>query len=140
MDLLTFSGVFSHNSAPMPPWAVTVLVLSAIAVAAAIVRVLLAIRRAVERAEGVLGILEQELRPMVGQVHALAEDVRGVLKETTRELERIEMITDQVQTIAGRVSGVLGALSGFTRAGQLVSLAVGVKKGFDVFVHRMRKE
>ena len=123
----------------MPFWAEVMLVLSAIAVAAAIVWVLLAVRRAVERAERVLGILEEELRPLVGQVHAVAEDVRGVLQETTRELERVEMITDQVHTIADRVGGILGALSGFARAGQLVSVAVGVKKGLDVFVHRMRR-
>lgn len=113
--------------------------LCVIAVTLAIVWVLLGVRRAVERVDGVLGILEQELRPLVGQAHALTEDLRGVLQEATRELERVEMITDQVQTIADRVGSLLGALGGFTRAGQLVSLAVGVKKGLDVFIQRIRK-
>ena len=124
----------------MESWVQAVLALCAVAVTVAVVWALVSVRRAVERADGVLGIVEQELRPLVGQVHALTEDLRGVLQKSTREIERVEMITDQVQTIVDRVGGVLGALGGFTRAGQLVSLAVGVKKGLDVFIHRMRKE
>ena len=140
MDLLTFSRVSSHNSVLMQPWTEAVLALCAVAVTVAVVWTLVAVRRAVERADGVLGILDQELRPLVGQVHALTEDLRRVLKEATQEIERVAVITDQVQTIVDRVGGLLGALGGFTRAGQLVSLAVGVKKGLDVFIHRMRKE
>src|SRR5947209_18219540 len=108
MDLLTFSRVCQHNSAPMRPWTEALLVVCAIAVTLAVVWVLFGIRRAVERVDGVLGILEQELRPLVGQAHALTEDLRGVLQEATRELERVEMITDQVQTIADRVGALLG--------------------------------
>ena len=124
----------------MHPWLATTLAVCAVAVTLAAVWVLVAVRRAVERVDGVLGILEQELRPLVGQVHALSDDLRGVLKEATQELQRVEMITDQVQTITERVSSLLGALGGFTRAGQLVGLAVSVKKGLNVFIHRMRKE
>ena len=124
----------------MRPWTEIILSLCAIAVTAAIVWVLVGVRRAVERVDGVLGILEQELRPLVGQAHALTEDVRRVLQEATRELERIEMITDQVQAIADRTGALLGALGGLTRVGQLVSMVVGLKKGLDVFIERFRKQ
>jgi hypothetical protein len=34
----------------------------------------------------------------------------------------------------------VSGLAGLTRAGQLVGMAVGLKRGFDVFVQRLSKE
>ena len=111
-----------------------------VAVTAGLVLASLALRRAALRAEGVLGILEQELRPLVGQAHALLADLRTLSREAHTDLERVGMVAERVDDLAAGLSRVVSVLGGLTRAGQLVGVAAGLKKGFDVFVHRMRKE
>ena len=111
-----------------------------VAVAVGLVLASLALRRAALRAEGVLAILEQELRPLVGQVHALLADLRTLSREAHGDLERVGMVAERVDDLAAGLSRVVGVLGGLTRAGQLVGVAAGLRKGFDVFVHRLRKE
>src|SRR5947209_16250765 len=87
----------------MPFWAQTLLILAAVALMLALVAAVaaaLALRRVAQRAESVLTIVAQELRPLVGQAHALTEDVRGLIRETSRELERIGAVTDKVESVA----------------------------------------
>jgi uncharacterized protein YoxC len=127
----------------MPFWAQTLLILAAVALMLALVAavaVALALRRVAQRAESVLTIVAQELRPLVGQAHALTEDVRGLIRETGRELERIGAVTEKVESVADGLARFVGVLGGLTRAGQLVGMAVGLKKGLGVFVQRFRKE
>lgn len=120
-------------------WTEIVVVICVVALTLVLVPAVVAVRRAAERAGRVLGILEQELRPLVGQVHALAEDLRALSAEAKDGLERVGVVTERVNDAAlglGRIVNVLGSL---TRAGQLLGVAAGVKKGIDVFVHRLRK-
>src|SRR5256886_15924387 len=127
----------------MPFWAQTLLILAAVALMLALVAAVaaaLALRRVAQRAESVLTIVAQELRPLVGQAHALTEDVRGLIRETSRELERIGAVTDKVESVADGLARFVGMLGGLTRAGQLVGMAVGLKKGLGGFVQRFRKE
>ena len=91
------------------------------------------------RAEAVLAIVEQELRPLVAQTHALLEETRGLAREAKGEVERIQALTDRVGDAAHSVARVLTAVSGFTRAGQLVGLAAGLRRGIDVFIQRVRR-
>ena len=70
---------------------------------------------------------------------ALTEDVRSLTRDASRELERVGTVTDRVDDIAGAVGRIVGTLSGLTRAGQIVGMAVGLKKGIDVFVQRLRQ-
>src|SRR5437016_13887315 len=111
----------------MPFWAQTLLILAAVALMLALVAAVaaaLALRRVAQRAESVLTIVAQELRPLVGQAHALTEDVRGLIRETSRELERIGAVTDKVESVAdglARVGGVRGVLA---RARQTGGMAV----------------
>jgi hypothetical protein len=91
-----------------------------------------------KRAEAVLAIVEQELRPLIGQTLALTEDVRVLTREAGRELERVGVVTERVEEIAITIGRVVGTLSSLTRAGQIVGVAAGIKKGIDVFVHRLR--
>ncbi len=121
----------------MHAWTEIVLVVSAVAVAAAVVGALLAVRRAVRRADAVLEVVEQELRPLIGQAHGLADDVRRLLRETTSEVERVREVTERVNDVAEGVGRVVTALAGLTRAGQLIAMAAGLKKGFGVFVQRL---
>ena len=124
----------------MPYWVQLLLSLAAFALLLALVAAVWALRRTAQRAEAVLTILEQELRPLTGQAHALTEDLRMLTREAGRELERVGAVTDRVDDIATGLSRVVGTLSSLTRAGQLVGVAAGLKKGLDVFVHRFRHQ
>ena len=123
----------------MPFWAQALLALAAGALMLALVAAVLALRQVAQRAAGVLAIVEQELRPLVGQAHALTEDLRTLAREASRELERIGAVTERVNDVAEGLARVVAVLSGITRAGQLVGVAVGLKKGIDVFVQRLWK-
>jgi hypothetical protein len=124
----------------MPFWVQLLLSLAAFALLLALVAAVWALRRMAQRAEGVLTIIEQELRPLIGQALALTEDVRTLTREASRELERIGAVTDRVDDIATGLSRFVGTLSGLTRAGQIVGVAAGLKKGLEVFVHRFRHQ
>jgi uncharacterized protein YoxC len=120
----------------MPFWVQLLLSLAAFALLLALVAAVWALRGMAQRAEAVLTIVEQELRPLIGQALALTEDVRTLTREASRELERVGAVTDRVDDIATGLSRFVGTLSGLTRAGQIVGVAAGLKKGLDVFVHR----
>src|SRR5438445_252614 len=87
-----------------------------------------------------LSISVEELRPLVGQAHALTEDVRAVTREAGRELERIGAVTEKVESVADGFARFVWVLGGLARAGQIAGVAAGVKKGVEAFVHRLRKE
>jgi uncharacterized protein YoxC len=137
---IDFRAVSANNSPPMSSWPQIVFLVSAVAVALALVLALLAVRRVARRLEGVLAIVEQELRPLIGQAHGLIDDARGLTRESTRGVEQVRRVTERLEDIAGAVARVVVALSGFTRAGQLVGLASGVRRGVEVFVQRFRRE
>ena len=105
----------------------------------ALVPTILALRRTLRRAEVVLTIAEQELRPLIGQAHALTEDVRLLTREASQEIERVAEMTERVNAAADGISRVVTGLAGLTRAGQLIGMAAGLKRGFDVFVQRLSK-
>jgi len=115
-------------------------VVCALTLTAALVAAILAVRGALRRADAVLTIVEQELRPLVGQVHGLTDDVRDLTRETRREVARIGEVTEHVESAAAGMSRVVIALGGLARAGQVVGLAAGLRKGVDVFVSRLRRD
>ena len=84
----------------MQPWAQIVLLACAVVLTGALVAASLALRRALLRADAVLAILEQELRPLIGQAHGLTEDVRELTRESRREVVRIGEVTEHVARTA----------------------------------------
>jgi hypothetical protein len=124
----------------MPFWVQMLLSLAAFALLLALVAAVWALRGLAQRAEAVLAIVEQELRPLVGQALALTEDVRGLTREAGRELERVGAVTERVEDIATGLGRIVMTLGSLTRAGQIVGVAAGLKKGIDVFVHRLRHQ
>jgi hypothetical protein len=124
----------------MPFWVQMLLSLAAFALLLALVAAVWALRGVAQRAEAVLAIVEQELRPLIGQALALTEDVRGVTREAGRELERVGAVTDRVEDVATGLGRIVMTLGSLTRAGQIVGVAAGIKKGIDVFVHRLRHQ
>jgi hypothetical protein len=124
----------------MPFWVQMLLSLAAFALLLALVAAVWALRGVARRAEAVLAIVEQELRPLIGQALALTEDVRGLTREAGRELERVGAVTARVEDVATGVGRIVMTLGSLTRAGQIVGVAAGLKKGIDVFVHRLRHQ
>ena len=123
----------------MQPWAQIVLVVCAVAVTGALVAAILALRQTLRRTGAVLEIVEQELRPLIGQVNGLTEEMRDLTRESRREVERVGEVTEQVQTVAVGLGRVVMGLAGLTRAGQVIGLAAGLRRGVDVFVKRLRR-
>ena len=123
----------------MQPWAQLVLVACAVAVSGAVVAAFLALRRTLRRTDAVLEIVEQELRPLISQANGLTEEMRDLTRETRREVERVGEVTEQVQTVAEGLGRVVMGLAGLTRAGQVIGLAAGLRRGVDVFVQRLRR-
>jgi hypothetical protein len=124
----------------MPFWVQMLLSLAAFALLVALVAAVWALRGVAQRAEAVLAIVEQELRPLIGQGLALTEDVRGLTREAGRELERVGAVTDRVEVVAAGLGRIVTTLGTLTRAGQIVGVAAGLKRGIDVFVHRLRHQ
>jgi len=122
----------------MQPWVQIVLIVCALALTAALVAAILAARATLRHAASVLEIVEQELRPLLGQMHGLTDDVRDLTRETRREVERIGEVTEHVETAADGVGRIVVALAGLTRAGQAIGLVAGIRRGVDVFVDRLR--
>jgi len=124
----------------MQPWAQAVLIACAVALTAALVAAMLALRRALRRTDAVLAIVQEELRPLIGQAHGLTDELRDLTRETRREVARIGEVTEHVETAAEGVGRLVSALGGLARAGQVVGLAAGLRRGVDVFVNRLRRD
>ena len=50
---------------------------------------------------------------------------------------RVSAIVDQVGQVTEGLGALVLGLRGLTRAGQIVGIAVGIRKGIDVFVQRL---
>src|SRR4029450_13298532 len=101
----------------MPFWVQMLLSLASFALLVALVAAVWALRGMAQRAEAVLTIVEQELRPLIGQAMALTEDVRSLTREVSRELERVGSVTDRVDDIATGLGRIVGPGRGLTRGG-----------------------
>ena len=123
----------------MHSWTQPVLLACAVVVAAALVALLLALRRTAQRADAVLRIVEEEMRPLIGQTHALADEVRTLTRAASLEVKRVGEVTERVNNVAEGVERMVSALAGLTRAGQVIGMVAALKKGVDVFVQRMSK-
>ena len=120
-------------------WAQAVLVLCVLVVTIALVPALFALRRAAERSERVLALVEQELTPLAEKVHGLVDDVRAVSQEARGEIARVIGLAERAREVSDGLSRVLSVIAGLSRAGQFVGVAAGIKTGLDVFLHRLRK-
>src|ERR1051325_936830 len=124
----------------MPIWLAAVLAGCAAAISIALVLVLLSARRAVEGVVAILAATEREVAPTVAEARGLATDARGLTQEATRELQRVGDVVEGVHETTDGVARIVNAIAGLTRAGQIVGMAAAVRRGVDVFVHRMRSE
>jgi hypothetical protein len=127
----------------MPPWFYPVLALCIVALTTALVWAIWAFGRAGRQVEQVLASVQQEIAldipPLVTSLRELTGELRLLAASTNAEVERIGDITERVQEAVDGTARLLTALAGFTRAGQLIGIAAGVKTGLDVFFYRLRK-
>lgn len=122
----------------MTPLAQAVIVVCIVVLTGALVATLLALKKTALRAESVLHLLEQEIRPMASQIESLVGELRALSRHASQELERIGMMVERLEEASVKVARLLAALGGFTRIGQLAGAAAGVKKGVDVFISRLK--
>ena len=113
--------------------------LCVVALTAVLIPAIVAMRRSVQRAETVLLLVERELGPLAGHLQGLAEDLRALVRQGNRELERFGVAAERLGDFSERAGRLIGTVTGFTRVGQIVGAATGIKKGLDVFIHRFRK-
>ena len=111
--------------------------LCAVVLTAVLVPTLLAMKRVALRAETVLMLLEREVRPTASQLQALTEELRTLSKHAGQELERVGVVVGRMDEVTMRIARVAGFVGGFTRVGQLVGTAAGVKRGLDVFIAKL---
>lgn len=121
----------------MTPTFLLVIALCAIVLTAVLVPMLLAWKRAAIRAETVLMLLEREIRPTASQLQALTEELRGLSRHAGENMERMGAVIGRVDEATTRVARVVALVAGFTRVGQFVGTATGVKKGLDVFIAKL---
>jgi uncharacterized protein YoxC len=140
MNLLTFTANSDDNSALMHLWAQIVVVVCVVALTVVLVPTVLVLRRAAERLEGVLALAERELQPLAEQLQALIVELRAMSGDVREELERLGTLAERAGELSDGLGRVLAAVSGLTRAGQLVGVAAGLKSGLDMFLHRLRKD
>jgi uncharacterized protein YoxC len=122
----------------MTPLVVAVLGLCTVGITVALVAVLLSLKRLIERTESVMTLVEREIRPTASQLGALTEELRGVSHQVKLELERIGMITRRLDDITGTIAKIVGLVGGITRLGRLTGVAMGLQRGLEVFVSRLK--
>jgi uncharacterized protein YoxC len=122
----------------MTPVAQAVIVLCIVVLTAVLISTLLALRKTAIRAESLLHAVERDILPMAIRVEVLTSDLRTLSQHADEELERLGVVVRRVEQVSGKVAQLVVALSGFTRVGQVVGVATGVKKGVDVFLRRLR--
>ncbi len=127
----------------MPTWFYYILALCVVALTAALAAAVVYVAAAVRRAERVLrvvqGEIERDVPPLLVGVRELTDELRLLSHGANAELDRIGQITGRVQEVTDGTARLLTALSGFTKVGQLIGIVAGVKAFVDVFFYRLRK-
>lgn len=123
---------------PVTPLAQAIIVVCVVALTVALIFTLVSVRRTVSRTDAILAIVEREIRPMATQVEALAEEVRGLTRQVTREIERVSVVVRRLEDISAAVVRVGSLASTLTNVGRMAGVAVAVKRGVDAFVSRLK--
>ena len=123
----------------MTPLAVGVILACVVALTLVLISTLLSLRKTALRAESVLAQVEREIRPMAGELETLTGEMQKLSRNANDNLQRIGGIVDRVEDISVQAARVVGAVGGLTRIGQYAGMAAGVKRGVEVFLHRLKE-
>lgn len=123
----------------MTPLAVAVILACVVALTLVLISTLLSLRKTALRAESVLAQVEREIRPMASELETLTGELQKLSRNANDNLQRIGGIVDRVEDISVQAARVVGAVGGLTRIGQYAGMAAGVKRGVEVFLHRLKE-
>ena len=123
----------------MTPLAVGVILACVVALTLVLISTLLSLRKTALRAESVLAQVEREIRPMASELENLTGELQKLSRNANDNLQRIGGIVDRVEDISVQAARVIGAVGGLTRIGQYAGMAAGVKRGVEVFLHRLKE-
>jgi uncharacterized protein YoxC len=123
----------------MTPLAVGVILACVVALTIVLISTLLSLKRTALRAESVLAQVEREIRPMASELETLTGELQKLSRNANDNLQRIGGIVDRVEDISVQAARVVGAVGGLTRIGQYAGMAAGVKRGVEVFLHRLKE-
>jgi uncharacterized protein YoxC len=123
----------------MTPLAVGVIVACVVALTIVLISTLLSVRKTALRAERVLAQVEHEIRPMASEIETLTGELQKLSRNANDNLQRIGGIVDRVEDISVQAARLVGAVAGLTRIGQYAGMAAGVKRGVEVFLHRLKE-
>lgn len=123
----------------MTPLAVGVILACVVALTIVLIATLLSIKKTALRAESVLAQVEREIRPMASELETLTGELQKLSRNANDNLQRIGGIVDRVEDISVQAARVVGAVGGLTRIGQYAGMAAGVKRGVEVFLHRLKE-
>jgi len=123
----------------MTPLAVGIILACVVALTIVLISTLLSVRKTALRAESVLAQVEREIRPMASELEALTADLQKLSRNANDNLQRIGGIVDRVEDISVQAARLVGAVAGLTRIGQYAGMAAGVKRGVEVFLHRLKQ-
>ena len=123
----------------MTPLAVAVILACVVALTIVLITTLLSIKKTAARAESVLAQVEREVRPMASELENLTGELQKLSRNANDNLQRIGGIVDRVEDISVQAARVVGAVGGLTRIGQYAGMAAGVKRGVEVFLHRLKE-
>jgi uncharacterized protein YoxC len=123
----------------MTPLAVGVILACVVALTIVLMSTLLSIKKTALRAESVLAQVEREIRPMASELENLTGELQKLSRNANDNLQRIGGIVDRVEDISVQTARVVGAVGGLTRIGQYAGMAAGVKRGVEVFLHRLKE-
>jgi uncharacterized protein YoxC len=122
----------------MTPLATGVILACVVALTIVLISTLLSLRKTALRAESVLAQVEREIRPMVTEIEGLTAQLQKLSRNANDSLERIGAVVERVEEISVGAARVVGAVGGLTRIGQYAGIAAGVKRGVEVFLHRLK--
>lgn len=122
----------------MTPLAVGIILACVVALTIVLISTLLSVKKTAARAENVLAQVEREVRPMASELESLTGELQKLSRNANDNLQRIGGIVDRVEDISVQGARIAGAVAGLTRIGQYAGMAAGVKRGVEVFLHRLK--
>lgn len=122
----------------MTPLAQAIIVVCVVALTVALVVTLLSVRRTISRADAVLAIVEREIRPMATQLEALTEEVRGLTRQATREIEHVSVVVRRLEDVTAAVVKVGSLAATLTNIARIAGAAAALRRGIGVFASRLK--
>src|SRR5580765_7924707 len=97
---LTSRRVLCHTSVTMIPLGQAVILVCIVVLTGVLISTLLALRKTALRAERLLHVLEQEIRPMASQIDSLTGELRTLSHVGIQELERISVVVRRLEDVS----------------------------------------